>query len=301
MGGRPAAWAGSRRRASIRPRTSAPWVTAALCSPRMTTLAMHAPPAAQLRPGRSATEQLWTSGSTAGSMSCTPRCCATRCCHDSTGGWRAARRSPHATSTELVDSGSAPVRPTGGASANHLFPVLRARGGGPRGKAGGPGRGGRQRWTALSDALPGTAGSRGHRCDRRLAPGRPLRIAERELSLPIHPQLADSEAHRVIDVCRSVVGRANRLQSLVVPVYRNAASIHRPGGCGRAVSPAAVDAELEAAFVIDGSPDDSRVQLLRSSSQSARFASRVIDHTRELRGVAAIRIGMSLDAGHSRL
>jgi glycosyltransferase involved in cell wall biosynthesis len=88
-----------------------------------------------------------------------------------------------------------------------------------------------------------------------------------------------------------------RLDSVVVPVYRNAATIDELIAAIATIA-ASVEGELEAIFVIDGSPDDSRARLL-SRLEGAPFRSRVVDHTRNFGSFAAIRTGMSLARGEA--
>ena len=85
------------------------------------------------------------------------------------------------------------------------------------------------------------------------------------------------------------------VNSLVVPVYGNAGSID---ALVETVSTLAeeVDGGLEAIFVVDGSPDDSRERLLRTL-RGRSFASRVVDHSRNFGSFAAIRTGMNLARG----
>jgi polyisoprenyl-phosphate glycosyltransferase len=86
-----------------------------------------------------------------------------------------------------------------------------------------------------------------------------------------------------------------RLDSLVVPVYRNASTIDALVDAVAMIAEA-VDSELEAVFVIDGSPDDSRERLVRALD-GAPFASRVVDHSRNFGSFNAIRTGLSLARG----
>jgi glycosyltransferase involved in cell wall biosynthesis len=88
-----------------------------------------------------------------------------------------------------------------------------------------------------------------------------------------------------------------RLDSLVVPVYRNAAAIDDLVAAVTGIA-AAVDGELEAIFVVDGSPDDSRALLLDRLAV-APFRSRVVDHARNFGSFAAIRTGLSLARGQA--
>ena len=85
------------------------------------------------------------------------------------------------------------------------------------------------------------------------------------------------------------------VNSLVVPVYRNAAGID---ALVAAVADIAerVDGEFEAIFVVDGSPDDSHARLL-AALPTAPFAARVAAHARNFGSFAAIRTGLSLARG----
>lgn len=85
------------------------------------------------------------------------------------------------------------------------------------------------------------------------------------------------------------------VNSLVVPVYLNAATIPRLVDAVEAIS-GDVDGTLEAVFVIDGSPDDSRAQLL-AALRSVHFPWRVIDHARNFGSFAAIRTGLAAARG----
>lgn len=85
------------------------------------------------------------------------------------------------------------------------------------------------------------------------------------------------------------------LNSLVVPVYRNAAGIDAlveavAGIAGR------VDGGFEAVFVVDGSPDDSHERLVRATRE-ASFDARVVDLSRNFGSFSAIRTGMALARG----
>jgi polyisoprenyl-phosphate glycosyltransferase len=85
------------------------------------------------------------------------------------------------------------------------------------------------------------------------------------------------------------------LNSLVIPVYRNANSIEPLVMAVRRIA-AEVEGGLETIFVIDGSPDDSRAQLLGALEVSGLRA-RIIEHSRNFGSFAAIRTGMSLARG----
>jgi glycosyltransferase involved in cell wall biosynthesis len=85
------------------------------------------------------------------------------------------------------------------------------------------------------------------------------------------------------------------VNTLVVPIYRNASTID---ALVEAVGGIAADVEggLEAVFVVDGSPDDSRDRLLRAL-RDAPFRSRVVSHARNFGSFAAIRTGMQTARG----
>jgi glycosyltransferase involved in cell wall biosynthesis len=85
------------------------------------------------------------------------------------------------------------------------------------------------------------------------------------------------------------------VNSLVVPIYRNASSITALVETVEQIA-ARIDGELEAIFVVDGSPDDSRERLLRALDASGLRA-RVVEHSRNFGSFAAIRTGMSLAHG----
>jgi glycosyltransferase involved in cell wall biosynthesis len=80
------------------------------------------------------------------------------------------------------------------------------------------------------------------------------------------------------------------VNSLVVPVYNNAGSI---GALLEAIEhiAASITGELEAIFVVDGSPDDSRELLLRALARG-RIRARLIEHSRNFGAFSAIRTGM---------
>lgn len=87
------------------------------------------------------------------------------------------------------------------------------------------------------------------------------------------------------------------INSLVVPIYRNAASIT---ALVKTVEQIArqIDGELETIFVVDGSPDNSRERLLRTLGASDLRA-RVVEHSRNFGSFAAIRTGISLAQGQN--
>lgn len=93
----------------------------------------------------------------------------------------------------------------------------------------------------------------------------------------------------------AAVGAGPPVNSLVVPVYRNASSISALVERIEMIA-REVDGELEAIFVVDGSPDDSRERLLERLA-GGNLRARVIEHSRNFGSFAAIRTGMSLARG----
>jgi glycosyltransferase involved in cell wall biosynthesis len=85
------------------------------------------------------------------------------------------------------------------------------------------------------------------------------------------------------------------LNSLVVPVYRNAPSITALVETVEQIS-GQLDGGLETIFVIDGSPDDSRERLL-SALRTSSLHCRVVEHSRNFGSFAAIRTGLRLAQG----
>jgi glycosyltransferase involved in cell wall biosynthesis len=83
--------------------------------------------------------------------------------------------------------------------------------------------------------------------------------------------------------------------TLVVPVYRNAATIDALVDAVAGIAEQ-VEGGLEAVFVIDGSPDDSRTRLM-SALERAPFPARVVTHARNFGSFAAIRTGLQLARG----
>jgi glycosyltransferase involved in cell wall biosynthesis len=83
--------------------------------------------------------------------------------------------------------------------------------------------------------------------------------------------------------------------SLVVPVYNNARSIAALVDAVEQIA-SRIDGELEAVFVIDGSPDDSRELLLAALTERGTRA-RIVDHSRNFGAFSAIRTGMRLARG----
>jgi glycosyltransferase involved in cell wall biosynthesis len=83
--------------------------------------------------------------------------------------------------------------------------------------------------------------------------------------------------------------------SLVVPIYRNAASIEALLAAVQGIA-GQVEGGLEAIFVVDGSPDDSHERLLDALA-GARLRARVVSHSRNFGSFAAIRTGMGLARG----
>jgi glycosyltransferase involved in cell wall biosynthesis len=85
------------------------------------------------------------------------------------------------------------------------------------------------------------------------------------------------------------------VNSLVVPVYGNALTIVALVQTIERIA-GQVEGELEAIFVVDGSPDDSRARLLDALDRSP-LSARVVEHSRNFGSFAAIRTGMRLARG----
>lgn len=85
------------------------------------------------------------------------------------------------------------------------------------------------------------------------------------------------------------------LNSLVVPVYRNRDSIPQLIDAVEEIREQ-VPGELEAIFVVDGSPDDSRQRLVEHLEGSG-IRALVAEHSRNFGSFAAIRSGMELARG----
>ncbi|HSK50527.1 MAG TPA: glycosyltransferase family 2 protein [Solirubrobacterales bacterium] len=85
------------------------------------------------------------------------------------------------------------------------------------------------------------------------------------------------------------------VNSLVVPIYRNRDSIPALVETIEEIA-AQVEGELEAVFVIDGSPDDSRERLLDALDRST-LPARVMEHSRNFGALAAVRTGLGLATG----
>jgi glycosyltransferase involved in cell wall biosynthesis len=85
------------------------------------------------------------------------------------------------------------------------------------------------------------------------------------------------------------------LNSVVVPVYRNARSIAALVETVERIAEQ-VEGELEAIFVVDGSPDDSSERLVRAL-RGSRLRARVVEHSRNFGSFPAIRTGMGLARG----
>lgn len=89
--------------------------------------------------------------------------------------------------------------------------------------------------------------------------------------------------------------KSNIQFSIVVPVYRNTASL--PDLCSRLEQIARdLDAPLEVVFVDDGSPDDS-FEVLQNLLSRASFTSQLLAHSRNFGSFAAIRTGMAASRG----
>jgi len=85
------------------------------------------------------------------------------------------------------------------------------------------------------------------------------------------------------------------VNSLVVPIYKNAASIVALLQAVESIAER-ISGELEVVFVLDGSPDDSRALLLKGLATS-RIRARVVEHSRNFGAFAAIRTGMIRSSG----
>jgi len=85
--------------------------------------------------------------------------------------------------------------------------------------------------------------------------------------------------------------------SLVVPVYRNADTI-APLVASIDRIAEQVEGPMEAIFVVDGSPDDSRDRLV-AALREANTPARVVEHSRNFGSFAAIRTGMRIARGQS--
>lgn len=83
--------------------------------------------------------------------------------------------------------------------------------------------------------------------------------------------------------------------SLVVPVYRNAASLPKLLDEIGEIA-AALDGGLEAVFVVDGSPDESWV-ILADALPRQPYAAQLIAHSRNFGSFAAIRTGLGAAQG----
>ena len=85
------------------------------------------------------------------------------------------------------------------------------------------------------------------------------------------------------------------LLSVIIPVYRSESSI---GMLVEELSSLAarIEGALECIFVVDASPDNSRAELSNTLA-SAKFASIVVDHSRNFGAFASIRTGLELASG----
>jgi polyisoprenyl-phosphate glycosyltransferase len=86
------------------------------------------------------------------------------------------------------------------------------------------------------------------------------------------------------------------MYSLIVPVYRNAASLPRLIEVITAF-PSRLDGPFEGVFVVDGSPDESLV-ILKQLLETAPFPSTVLALSRNFGSFAAIRAGLEAARGH---
>ncbi|MGH6830910.1 MAG: glycosyltransferase, partial [Methylocella sp.] len=83
--------------------------------------------------------------------------------------------------------------------------------------------------------------------------------------------------------------------SIVIPVYRNAENIPSLLAALEQMNDELAD-DLEAIFVIDGSPDDSG-RLLLDAGPHMPFPGRVVFHSRNFGAFTAIRTGMEVAEG----
>jgi polyisoprenyl-phosphate glycosyltransferase len=84
--------------------------------------------------------------------------------------------------------------------------------------------------------------------------------------------------------------------SLVIPIYKSSSNIAPLLDAVRAIPAQISDQELEVVFVVDGSPDDSYLQLRRLLPQE-RFRSQLICLSRNFGAFAAIRAGIAAARG----
>jgi glycosyltransferase involved in cell wall biosynthesis len=83
--------------------------------------------------------------------------------------------------------------------------------------------------------------------------------------------------------------------SLVIPVYKNEDSIHRMLESLSAINQK-LGGQLEAVFVVDGSPDKSYA-LLRDAIGNLSFAAQLLTHSRNFGSFPAIRSGLAVARG----
>lgn len=124
-------------------------------------------------------------------------------------GWLARRATVAERYAEaLTGTSLRPVRPSGGSSANHLFPVEVVEGEAMeiRERLANAGIGVERHYPVLCPDQP--ACSQRGRTVGELANAR--RLAECEISLPLHPQLDDEAVERVIEACRLAAPPARR-------------------------------------------------------------------------------------------
>lgn len=85
------------------------------------------------------------------------------------------------------------------------------------------------------------------------------------------------------------------LNSVVIPVYRNASTISALIDA-IALIDSEIPGQLETIFVVDGSPDDSR-ELLANALAGRGLRAHIVEHSRNFGSFAAIRTGMRLAMG----
>jgi dTDP-4-amino-4,6-dideoxygalactose transaminase len=119
--------------------------------------------------------------------------------------WIARRRAiAERYDAALAGTALAPVRPSGGRSARHLYPVLALEEDAAtlRERLAAAGVVAGRHYPVLCPDQQACAGVGTVAGELTVA----RRLAERELSLPIHPQMSDAAVERVIEACREVAG-----------------------------------------------------------------------------------------------
>lgn len=89
--------------------------------------------------------------------------------------------------------------------------------------------------------------------------------------------------------------QSSPLYSVVIPVYKNVSSIPEVLKRIERLNKTFLN-QVEAIFIVDGSPDSSLLTL-KNSLPKAKFSSRLVSHSRNFGSFAAIRTGLSLAEG----